>query len=155
MTKEDFSIQVTSRQSQMYRIARSYMQGEHDCLDAISETILKAWQKKDTLRDERYFGTWLCRILVNECVNTLRKQKRIVPVENIPDNEAEETDYTELRQALDALPQKYRVITVLHYMEGYSVKDAARILHLTRGTASSRLYYAREQMRAFLKEEMV
>lgn len=46
MTKEDFSARITGAQGRMYRVARSYLRGEQDCLDAISETILKAWQKK-------------------------------------------------------------------------------------------------------------
>ena len=81
MTKEDFGMRVTTLQNRLYRIARGYLQSEHDCLDAVSEAILKAWQKQATLRDERLFETWFVRILIRECVNIQRKQKRIVPME--------------------------------------------------------------------------
>ena len=155
MTKEDFSIQVTSRQNQMYRIARSYLQGEHDCLDAVSEAILKAWQKQGTLRNEQYFGTWLCRILIRECVNILRRQKRMIPMESLPEEVQVEVDNGELYQALSELPQKYRTILVLHYMEGYSMREVAQILSITQGTVSSRLHYARGQLRALLGEGML
>ena len=154
MTKEDFSNGVTSRQGQMYRIARSYLRSEHDCLDVISEAILKAWQKRETLREEQYFGTWLCRIVIHECINLLRRQKRTVLVESLP-QQVQETGNQELRQALDALPQPYRIATVLHYMEGYSVEETARILRVPKGTVSSRLYYARKQLRTLLQEDML
>ena len=153
MTKEAFSIEITSRQNQMYRIARSYLRGEHDCLDAVSEAILKAWQKRETLRNEQYFGTWLCRIVIRECVNILRKQKRLIPMDTVPGIYEAETENMELKQALDALSEGHRIAVVLHYMEGYPVKEVARILRLSTGTVTSRLHYARKQLRTLLKEE--
>lgn len=153
MDKEAFGRRVTFSQGSLYRIACSYLSGEHDRLDAISEAILKAWQKLPTLKDERYFDTWLVRILIRECVNIQRRQRRTTPVETViqpqppVQNEA-------LRQALDALPQKLRIATVLHYMEGYSVEEIARIVGATKGAVCSRLSRARDQLRVALKEEI-
>ena len=154
MTKEDFGRHVTTQQNRLYRIARGYLQSEHDCLDAVSEAILKAWQKQATLRDDRLFETWLVRILIRECINIQRKQKRIIPVEMLPEKANEQaSDYAELCEALDRLPQQQRVTVVLHYMEGYSVAEIASILHTFRGTVSSRLHYARLALRNQLKED--
>ena len=69
MTKEEFGQRVTAMQNRLYRIARGYLNSEHDCLDAVSEAIFKAWQKRAALRDEKLFETWLVRILIRECVN--------------------------------------------------------------------------------------
>jgi len=154
MTREEFGLRVTSRQGQLYRVARGYLRGEHDCLDAVSEAILKAWQKRDTLRDERLFDTWLTRILIRECVNIQRRQKRTILVETPPEPPARPGCDEELRLTLDALPQKLRTVTVLHYMEGYGVDDIAKILGITRGAACSRLFRARNCLRGLLKEEI-
>lgn len=153
MTKEDFGSRAASAQGRMYRIARSYLRGEHDCLDAVSEAICKAWQRLPTLRNEQTFDTWLTRILIRECINIQRRQKRMVPVETLPEEPEQPSDNQELRWALDALPQKMRTVTVLHYMEGYDVAEVARVLHVPRGTVSSRLFEARKQLKRLLKEE--
>nr|HML47009.1 sigma-70 family RNA polymerase sigma factor [Clostridia bacterium] len=151
---EEFGQRITSAQGRMYRVARGYLRGEQDCLDAISEAICKAWQKRGALRDEQVFDPWLTRILIRECINVQRKQKRMIPVETLPEETALPSDNEELRQALDALPQKLRVPVVLHYMEGYDVKEVASILHTTKGAVCSRLFHARSRLRALLKEEI-
>ena len=154
MTKEAFGERVTQLQNRLYRIARGHLRSENDCLDAVSETILKAWQKQATLRDERLFETWLVRILIRECVNIQRKQKRMIPMETLPESTVESSgDDLALRDALDKLPQDQRVVVVLHYMEGYQVAEIATILHTFQGTVSSRLHYARLALRDLLKED--
>ena len=147
MTREDFEGRVLDAREKLYRVARSYLQGEQDCLDAVSEAVLRAWQKRSTLRREEYFDTWLMRILMRECVNIQRRQKRVVPVESVPEMPA-------LRDALDALPQKLRTVTVLHYMEGYDVSELSRLLHIPKGTVTSRLHMARGRLREILKEDI-
>ena len=154
MTREEFGQRITSAQGRMYRVARGYLRGEQDCLDAISEAICKAWQKRGALRDEQVFDPWLTRILIRECINIQRKQKRMIPVETLPEEAALPSDNEELRQALDALPQKLRVPVVLHSMEGYDVKEVASILHTTKGAVCSRLFHARSRLRELLKEEI-
>ena len=155
MTREDFGERVTALQNRLYRVARGYLRSEPNCLDAVSEAILKAWQKRATLRDERLFETWLIRILIRECVNIQRGQKRVVPMETLPEEMMEPpADHPELRDALDSLPQEQRVAVVLHYLEGYSVAEIASLLHTFRGTVSSRLHYARLTLRNLLKEDV-
>lgn len=151
MTRENFAERVTAAQGRLYRIARGYLRQEADCLDAISETIARAWQKLVTLREERYFDTWLTRILIRECINIQRRQKRVMLMEKLPEADAAGENEA-LRAALDELPQKLRTAVVLHYMEGYAVDEIARILRTPRGTICSRLKTARERLRALLEE---
>ena len=151
MTREDFADRVTAAQGRLYRIARGYLRQEADCLDAVSEAIARAWQKLAMLREERYFDTWLTRILIRECINIQRRQKRVMLMEKLPEADAAgENDA--LCPALDELPQKLRTVVVLHYMEGYAVDEIARILRTPRGTVCSRLKTARERLRALLEE---
>lgn len=152
MTREDFADRVTAAQGRLYRIARGYLRQEADCLDAVSEAIARVWQKLATLREERYFDTWLTRILIRECINIQRRQKRVAPMETLPERASISSENEALRAALDELPQKLRTAVVLHYMEGYAVDEIARILRTPRGTICSRLKTARERLRALLEE---
>lgn len=155
MDKEDFSLRITAAQGRMYRVACSYLRGEHDRLDAISEAILRAWQKRSSLRKEEFFEPWLIKILIRECVNIQRKQKRMVPVDELPQGrETPPPGNGALREALEAMPEKLRTVTVLYYMEGYPVHEAALALGISKGAVCSRLSRARGLLRELLKEEI-
>lgn len=153
MTKEAFAQRITAMQERMYRIARGHLRGEHDCLDAVSEAIVKAWQKRGMLREEALFETWVIRILLRECVNIQRQQRRMLPTDVFPESAAPPAQNEKLRDALDRLPQPQRTVVVLHYMEGYSVQECAEILHTFKGTVVSRLHYARLRLRQLLMED--
>lgn len=154
MNKEEFSLRVTSLQGSLYRVACGYLHGEHDRLDAVSEAIVKAWQKQGSLKKEQYFETWLTRIVIHECINLQRRQKRVFPVEEMTESAAPQTENNELRLALDALPQKLRIVMVLHYMEGYDVYEIAKALDTTKGAVCSRLSRGRSALKDLLKEDV-
>lgn len=156
MDKEQFARQVTRLQGSLYRVAASYLHGESDRLDAVSEAIMRAWEKRYTLRDEAFFRTWITRILIRECVNIQRRQKRSVPVEQMPEDTAPEEDerIASLREAIERLPQRCRTMVVLHYMEGYDVRETARIMGTTKGAVCAGLARARDGLRRMIGEEM-
>lgn len=155
MDKDTFARQVTDLQGGLYRVAASYLRGESDRLDAVSEAITRAWEKRHTLRDEGLFRTWITRILIRECVNIQRRQKRSVPVDALPEAESEPEDerIAALREALAQLPQRQRTMTVLHYMEGYDVREVARIMGTTKSAVCAGLSRARARLRALMGEE--
>ena len=155
MDKDTFARQVTDLQGSLYRVAASYLHGESDRLDAVSEAITRAWEKRHTLRDERLFRTWITRILIRECVNIQRRQKRSVPVDALPEAESEPEDerIAALREAPAQLPQRQRTMTVLHYMEGYDVREVARIMGTTKSAVCAGLSRARARLRALMGEE--
>ena len=154
MDKEAFSRQVMSMRGSLYRVAASYLRGESDRLDAVSEAIARAWEKRASLREERLFGTWITRILIRECVNIQRKQRRTVPVETIPDGPAEEdAQAAALREALESLPQRQRTMVILHYMEGYEVREVASMMGTTKGAVCAGLSRARGALREWIEEE--
>ena len=155
MDKDTFARQVTDLQGGLYRVAASYLRGESDRLDAVSEAITRAWEKRHTLREESLFRTWITRILIHECVNIQRRQKRSVPVEIMPETESEPEDerIAALREALAQLPQRQRTMTVLHYMEGYDVREVARIMGTTKSAVCAGLSRARARLRVLMGEE--
>ena len=156
MDKEQFARQVTDLQGSLYRVAASYLHGENERLDAVSEAIIRAWEKQHTLRNVQMFRTWITRILIRECINIQRKQKRSIPVDEIPDTAASEEDerVAVLRWAIEQLPQRQRTMVVLHYMEGYDVRETARIMGTTKGAVCAGLARAREALRQMIGEEM-
>ncbi len=103
---------------------------------------------------ETFFRTWLIRILIRECVNIQRGQKRMRPVERVPDKAGPEPQQnTGLRDAILALPEPLRIVIVLRYMEEYPVEEIARVLRVPKGTVCSRLARARRRMKEYLEEE--
>lgn len=155
MDKDTFARQVTDLQGGLYRVAASYLRGESDRLDAVSEAITRAWEKRHTLREESLFRTWITRILIRECVNIQRRQKRSVPVDALPEAESEPEDerIAALREALAQLLQRQRTMTVLHYMEGYDVREVARIMGTTKSAVCAGLSRARARLRTLMGEE--
>ena len=157
MDKDAFAARVTAMQQSLYRVAAGYLRGEADRLDAVCEAVARAWEKRGTLRDERLFATWLTRILIRECVNIQRRQRRTVPVETLPEQAQEDESDTvrSLREALETLPQRQRTMVVLHYMEDYDVREVARIMGTTRGAVCAGLSRARDALRRRIGEDIV
>jgi RNA polymerase sigma-70 factor (ECF subfamily) len=94
------------------------------------------------------------RVMINECYSLLRKKQREIPVERLPET-AEETspDALILRDALERLPPAQRLPLILHYFEGFSIREVAGILRLPQGTVLSRMQRGREKLKELLSEE--
>ncbi|NBJ94650.1 RNA polymerase sigma factor [Parablautia muri] len=158
MKQQQFVAEVLAAEKQLYGVARSMLKREVDCEDAIQNTLLRAYANLKTLRDEKFFRTWLTRILINECYRILKKDKRLVPYEETVDGITKsmkwENGYSEVYEALMTLKESYRLAFVLHYIEGYSVKEIAQILKISENNVKQRLLRARKQMKEILKGEM-
>ena len=154
MDERQFSQRVRACEQKLYNTARMLLPCQADCEDAVQEALFKAWARLDSLRDTGRFEAWLMRILIRECVNMQRRQRRVTPVASLPEQGESDADTVALRDALDALPQKLRTVTVLYYMEGYGVRELARMLRVPKGTVTSRLHMARGRLRELLKEEI-
>ncbi len=140
MDKERFTQLAMAQQRRLYRIAVSYTASSADAEDAMQEALLRAWSKRNTLRDEAYFATWLTRILINECKTLLRSRKRQVPMAVLPAlAEPPEGEHVAMvRRALFALPERYRIPLVLNLLEGYTLKEIAGMLKLPLSTVKTR-----------------
>lgn len=156
MNKEKFTQEVLDAESTMYHIAKTILISESDCEDAVQEAVLTAFAKLRSLREERYFKTWLIRILINECYRKKRAAKPIVPYEEYAAQQpAQEQDYSELYHAVMKLKEPLRIVIVLHYIEGYSVNEIGKILKIPAGTVKSRLHSGRVLLKEELQDENV
>lgn len=151
MDREIFSERVRKAQHRLYRVACGQLRSLHDREDAVQEAILKAWRMRFTLRNEAYFETWLIRILINECHNIQRGNKKCVPQDQFKEESYMPDEYADLREALQQLDEPLRLPVVLHYIAGYDTKEAARILRIPHGTLCGRLKRARQTMKEFLQ----
>ena len=152
MDQETFSHLAGMQQRQMYRIAMTYTGNSADAEDAMQEALLRAWAKRHTLRDEAFFGTWLTRILINECHRIQGRMKRVAPQDEVPLVSRDHPSY--LRDAFVSVPEKYRMPMLLHYVEGMSVAETAQALHIPQGTVKSRLARGRKALGEILNEEV-
>ena len=146
MEEERFVSEVRAMERTLYRVARGYLRTWDECADAVQEALCKAWDKRKHV-DESYFRPWLTRIVINECHNIGRRKKRLIPVAEPEREPVPEPVLPELADALDTLPEKLRLPLTLHYLEGFSVEEIARILRIPAGTVKSRLHQARSQLR--------
>lgn len=153
MTKEQLGNLIIASEDTMYRVAKTLLRSDADCSDAIQEAIVKAFSKIHTLRSDALGKTWLIRIVINECYMIMRKEKRFVPLEELEQETAseQEEDYSDLYEALSTLSEDARLCVTLYYMEGYGVKEIARLLKLTESGVKSRLARARIKLRRELE----
>lgn len=155
MNREAFAQIVLDATDSLYHISKSILREDADCEDAVQEAIAIAFGKLHMLRQDQYAKTWLTRILINECYDILKKRQRVVPLlDGAEEPEPEEQeDYSELYEALMLLKEEYRLTIVLHYLEGYSIEEIARIMHTGTGTVKSRMSRGRTKLRRILEEE--
>lgn len=140
--QEAFTTLIGLHKSVMYATALAITRQEEDALDAISDTILILWEKLPTLKKPELFKTWMTKILVNRCRDTLRRKGREIPwAESFPE-ESREVDYDTplaVRETLAGLPEGDRLILQLFYFEDLSVGQIAEALSLSAGAVKMRL----------------
>ncbi len=152
MKKEQLGQLILASEDTMYHVAKTLLSNDTDCADVIQEAIVKAFTNLHTLRQDSYAKTWLIRILINECYAFMRREKRIVPLDEYQCQETvEPKDYSDLYDAIRQLPPKIRICVTLYYLEGYSVKETSKILGISESAVKNRLARARARMRCELE----
>lgn len=154
MTKEQLGILIIASEDNMYRVAKTLLYNDEDCADAIQESIVKAFSNLHQLKNDSYGKTWLIRILMNECYSIMRKEKKFVSLESVPEQISDERkDYSDLYRAVSSLPKDMRIAVLLYYAEGFSVKEIALIEETTESAIKNRLFKARNLLRKQLEEK--
>ena len=153
MDIQTFEEEVLRIERLLYRVSWSMLSNQEDCADAVQEALTRAWEKRYTLRSIKAFRNWMVQILCYVCKDMLRKRQRQrqVPLEDdvLAALVHDESGATVL-DALDWLSPEHRAAVVLHYLEGYKVRDIAQMLGTPIGTVKSRLMKARSCLRQAL-----
>jgi RNA polymerase sigma-70 factor (ECF subfamily) len=163
---------VARHRDKLYARAYSMMRNEEEAIDLSQEAWVKGWQRLRQFQGESSFGTWMTRIVINLCLDQLRKQKR-QRAESIEEMDEESggverhmpvitvnptagLERAELRQrierALGQLSYEHRTVLVLHEFEELEYKEIAKVMGCSIGTVMSRLFYARRKMAALLAD---
>ena len=152
MEKDFFVQEIDAHSGMLYRVAFTILRNDDACRDALQDAVLKAWEKRHTLRQERYFRTWITRILINTCYDAQKKRKRIVYLDELPEPVSSPPDPS-LQLALLSLPEKLRLPLVLFYSEGMSYDEIAQTLKLPQSTVRGRIHRAKAELRKELDAE--
>ena len=147
----------------MYNICYRMTNMQEEAEDMLQESFSYAFNKLGSFRYESSFGAWLKRIVVNTCINHLKKRRvDLVYTEqqNEPLPEDEHVDYAEIRfkvdrvmKAMEQLPEGYRVVFSLYLLEGYDHKEIAEILGVTESTSKSQFLRAKQKIKDMLSHE--
>ena len=155
MTKDDFAVRIMDMKNTLYHVACGILRSEVDREDAVQECICKAWEKRDSLKSDAAFRAWVTRILINECYDICRRGSKVMVLDELPERAApEETEGRELRDLIMQMDDIYRMPILLFYVEGFSIREIARILRIPEGTVKSRLHAGRGKLRSVLGEEV-
>lgn len=154
MSNEEFAARTEQIRHKLYKTALLYLGNETQALDALDEAVYKALRSHWKLRQPEYFDTWMTRILINECHNELRRQKRLHPLDELPETAApEDYDSFPLREAIRRLPEDLKEIVILRYFAGYTLAETAETLRIPQGTAATRQRKALRLLKLELGEE--
>lgn len=156
----------TKYKTQVFRTALAITRDSSAAEDILQECFLRFYTHVDRLDETRPLAPWLYRVVVNLSYNWVTRRSRwVAPLEHTierlradskssPENVVEQNELQQIvREALDSLKFGHRVVLVLFYLGGFSLKEVAYILDLPEGTVKSRLYYGRERLRAHLERD--
>jgi len=150
--EQAFAELVRASSRTLYSAARAILRSDQDAQDCVQEAILKGWEKLPTLRERRYFTTWLTRITVNTAINMTRRRRPSAPlVIELPARDERHEERLDVRRAVESLDVKTRICTVLFYFEDMSTAEIAQVTGMREGTVRSRLFRARAKLRSVLE----
>ncbi len=161
----------------LFRTARGILKSDVEAEDALQEAYLKAWRAIDGFRHEAKLSTWLARLVINESLARLRRDRSALviplhttidptldhsleqPMDDDADRQPEGVAMrAELRRALedsiDRLPDAFRGVVILRAVEEMSVEDVAAALDLPEATVRTRLFRARALLREMLSHDL-
>jgi RNA polymerase sigma-70 factor (ECF subfamily) len=159
----------------LFRTARAILRDDAEAEDALQEAYVQAYHALGSFRGEAKLSTWLARIVANEALMRLRKQKRraeIVPIQpvvtaqeleqvadtdmdNAPARSAERKEVRALLEAqIDALPDGYRAVFMLRAVEELPVEEVAAVLQIPAATVRTRFFRARSLLREALAQKI-
>ena len=149
---------IIENQNKFYRLAFSYVQEEQAALDVVQNAIIRGLENCFSLRNPLALKTWFYRIVVNESLQYLRKQKKETTLteEHTAGLTYTESAFTEDNEAFAAvmqLPEPMKTVVILHYYEDLTLKQIAEITDTPLSTVKTRLYSALKKLKLTLKEE--
>lgn len=145
----------------MYNICYRMMGAEAEAEDALQESFIDIFRRLDTFRQESSLGAWIKRIVINHCLNELKKRKLKFEeltertndvVENeYADDDASDYEVKKVKEAIMQLPDGYRTVLTLYLLEGYDHKEIAEIVGIQESGSKSQYSRAKAKLRELLQ----
>ncbi len=156
--KQAFTDLILNIEDELYKIARVRLNNNEDIFDAVQETILSAFKSLHKLRDEKYFKTWIIKILINKC-NDIYKSKKADMVslnDNIKadDSNNYSDDNLNFEFIIKSLDYDERIAMTLYYLEEYTTKEISKILKTNENTIKTRIARAKTKIKNNYKGEI-
>lgn len=154
--KEAFTELILDMQKELYCIAKMKLQNEEDICDIIQETMLSAFKDINKLKENKYFKTWIIKILINKCNKMYRKQRWMSLEENESYNyivQEDKNDKIDFDILIKDLSNQEKTIMTLYYYLGYTTKEISKILNIREGTIRSKISRAKIKIKNQYKGE--
>lgn len=152
--EEEFIIMVKENKEDFYKLAYSYVKNEQDALDIVGESTYKALNSLNRLRERKYMKTWFYRILINESIAVIRKNKTVIYdtefIETITKDVFDKDEILDLYNSLDKLSQKYKNVIILKYIKGMQINEIAEILDMNSNTVKTRLKRGVDRLKSIM-----
>lgn len=138
----------------LYRAAFVMMKNAFDAEDVVQDTLIKYMERRERFETEEYRKAWLIRVTINLCKNRLRFMRNHpkISMEHLS-RYYETREDTALMDSLLQMPEKYRELLLLHYIEGYRGKEISKMLALSEATVRKRLERGRKKLGEMLEKE--
>lgn len=146
----------------MYNICRRMMGDEEEAKDLLQESFIDAFQKLPSLREVNTFSSWIKRIVINNCINAIRKKKldtaQLEEGHDYIEEKEDDFEYTnyqasQIMGCIDQLPEGCRVVLGLYLFEGYDHKEIGEILGVSESASKAQYCKAKARIRKILAEE--
>jgi RNA polymerase sigma factor (sigma-70 family) len=169
-----FNELVCRHQERIYGLCYHMTSNHEDAHDLAQESFIKAWQALRNFKGDASFYTWVYRIAVNTCLNHLKSRRQRTPhlsLNDLDQNPEHDKDLVEListrtprrdanlhelqqrlNEAMQKLSEEHRAVVTMHDIQGMPHDDIAQVLNVNPGTVRSRLFYARQQLQAWLSD---
>jgi len=154
--KKAFQDLIEGEKNKLYRMAYIYVKNEHDALDIVQETIVKAFASIKNLKEDSYFSTWITRILINTALDFIQKNKKVIHLNECNSSQLEQInvdEYMDLVQAIQKLGEPYQTVIILRYYKDFTIKQIAETLNCPEGTVKTHLHRAIKLLKKDLRRE--
>jgi RNA polymerase sigma-70 factor (ECF subfamily) len=169
-----FAELVDLYKDKIYHLAYRMLNNKHEAEDAVQETFLRVYTNLHRYDEQQKFSTWIFRIGTNHCIDRLRKRKHSAYSLDAEMPDGEGNDYysmlpgnedtpekqiilsetqLQIRKAIDALPEKYKSVVILRYLQDMSLQEISDVLDMPVTTVKTRVHRGREYLRKRLEQE--
>ncbi len=148
----------------MYNICLRMLNDEEEAADILQNSFVDVFTKLDYFKYKSSIGAWIKRIVINNCINHLKKRRiswvslegtHNVPIESTQKENDSPYNIQEVKEAIQQLPDGYRLVLTLYLFEGYDHTEIAKILDISVSTSKSQYNRAKKKLRSIVLEKPV